>query len=277
MSIRIGNQTAFSARRVLEPFEFAIANGFTAFEFFPDPGPDGAGGWAVEHLDAATRARIRKQARDHGIELTIHAPLAFNPLQNPQDTRLHGTVALASDVGATLVNLHVDLAQGPESFVDALGPALRLTEAASLKLAIENTVWSGPADFNVLFATLRQRKDVPTAHAGMCFDLGHANLFSETHNNYWRYLDALDPGVPICHLHLHENFGDDDTHLTLFTGPARNNATGIAGLLSRLRRRRFSGCAILEQWPDPPSLLVHARDGLLNLLHAGSMAEAGRA
>ncbi len=39
----IGNQTAFSAARFMEPFQYALANGFAAFEWFPDKKPDGAG------------------------------------------------------------------------------------------------------------------------------------------------------------------------------------------------------------------------------------------
>jgi sugar phosphate isomerase/epimerase len=250
----------------MEPFEFALANGFTAFEFFPDRGQAGTGGWAEDDLDAATRRWIRQTAADHDVELTVHAPLAFIPVDNPEDARLYRTIEFARDIGATLVNLHLDVGLGVERFVKALGPTLRLTADAGLKLAIENTVWTGPEDFNALFAALRRHNDLPTTHAGMCFDLGHANLYGGTQNNYWRYLDALSPEARIIHLHLHENMGDRDSHLPLFTGPARNNATGIAGVLSRLRRRGFEGCAILEQWPEPPSLLVNARDGLNELL-----------
>ena len=273
MKLRIGNQTAFSAGSILEPFEFALAHGFTAFEFFPDRGPSGAGGWTETDLDAGARQKIRRLAAENDVALTVHAPLAFNPLKNPEDGRLYSSVEFAHDIGAGLLSLHLDIGDGPARFVEALEPTLRLTAQSSLKLAIENTVWTGPEDFNAFWAVLRQRGDLPTAHVGMCFDLGHANLFGETQNNYWRYLDALTPEVRIIHLHLHENFGEHDSHLPLFTGPSRNNATGIAGLLRRLQQRNFDGCAILEQWPQPPSLLVNARDGLLNLLHAAGPAK----
>ena len=83
------------------------------------------------------------------------------------------------------------------------------------------------------------------------------------------YLDALTPIVPLAHLHLHENFGDRDSHLPLFTGPARDNPSGIQGMVERLERRGFAGCAILEQWPQPPSLLVEARDGLARMAARG--------
>lgn len=277
MSIRIGNQTAHSARSVMEPFEFALANDFTAFEFFPDRGPAGVGGWAETDLDAKQRQAIRQRAAEHDVQLTVHAPLTFAPVDKPQDARLYSTVEFAHDIGAKLINLHLDIGRGAEQFVEALATTLRLTAEANLKLAIENTVWTGPEDFNALFAALGERRDLPTAHVGMCFDLGHANLYGATQNNYWRFLDLLAPGVRIIHLHLHENLGDRDSHLPLFTGPSRLNATGIAGMLSRVRQRGFNGCAILEQWPSPPSLLVNARDGLLNLLQLAPALETSYA
>ena len=101
----------------------------------------------------------------------------------------------------------------------------------------------------------------------MCLDLGHANLCAATRNDYLQFVDRLASHVPIIHLHLHENYGDADTHLPLFTGPAGRDDAGIRGLLERLRRRRFSGSIILEQWPQPPSLLNQARDRLIRLLN----------
>ncbi len=269
-SLRIGNQTSFAAS-VLEPFEFAVANGFTAFEFFPDRGYSGIGGWDEGDVSGDTRQSISRTARVHQMELTVHAPLTFNPAVNADDASLGHTIEFAHDLGATLVNLHLDTSRGVEHFVEALGPTLRLTAEAGLKLAIENTVWTGPQDFNHCFAELRRHGEVPSAHAGMCFDLGHANLFGATQNHYLKYFDALGADVPVIHLHLHENFGDRDSHLTLFTGPARENPAGLRGLVERLRQRHFSGCAILEQWPQPSALLVNARDGLAELVKASGL------
>ena len=263
--IRIGNQTSFAAS-LLEPFVFAVANGFTAFEFFPDRGFSSTGGWSENDLNETMRRSIRQTAIEKNIELTVHAPLEFDPLHNPHDARLASSVEFARAIGATLLNLHLDVGQGVERFVQSLEPTLRRTHEAGLKLAIENTVWTGPEDFIQFFAALHRRGEFPSAHCGMCFDLGHANLFGATQNNYWVYFDTLSTRVPIIHLHLHENFGDRDSHLTLFTGPSRDNPAGIAGFLDRLLARKFSGCAILEQWPQPPSLLVNARDRLVKII-----------
>ncbi len=200
------------------------------------------------------------------IALTVHAPLELNPLRNSEDSRLHSTIEFAREIGATLLNVHPDTSHGVERFVEALGPALRLTGAAGLRLALENTVFTGPEDFNQFFAALRECPEFASAPAGMTFDLGHANLYAATRNDYWGYLDALAPHVPIIHLHVHENYGDRDSHLSLFDGPSRDNPSGVAGFLDRVVQRDFAGCAILEQWPQPPSLLVNARDRLRDLI-----------
>ena len=118
--------------------------------------------------------------------------------------------------------------------------------------------------FNELFDRLGST--VPELPAGMCLDIGHANLCTATRNDYLGFLDQLAEFVPIIHLHLHENWGDADTHLPLFTGPAAADPSGVVGLLERLRARKYNGSAILEQWPDPPALLVNARDHLRRLL-----------
>jgi sugar phosphate isomerase/epimerase len=100
----------------------------------------------------------------------------------------------------------------------------------------------------------------------MCLDIGHANLCASTRNDYLGYLDRLDLRVPIIHLHVHENWGDCDSHLPLFTGPAGRDGAGVRGFIERIKRRNYSGSIILEQWPHPPSLLNQAREGLKQLL-----------
>ena len=266
--LRIGNQTSFAATRLLEPFEFAIANGFTAFEFFPDRGFSGQGGWDERELDGSARSDIRQAAAGQDLTLSVHSPLAYDPLREPESDRLYSTIEFAAEIGAQLVNLHLDLGSGVDRFVQTLGPALRVTAETGLQLTLENTVLTSPDDFNWFFGALHHRPEHSVAHVGMCFDLGHANLCTATRNDYCQFLDRLSEQVPIRHLHLHENHGDRDSHLTLFTGPAGENSRGIEGALARLGRRGFNGCAILEQWPQPPSLLATARDRLLQLLDA---------
>ena len=149
---------------------------------------------------------------------------------------------------------------------------LHYAAAAGLRLSIENTPHTTPADFNETFVCLGELDTVPSGTVGMCLDIGHANLCAPTHNNFIRYLDALAPEVPIIHVHAHENYGDADSHLTLFTGPARTDDTGVRAFRARLRRRNYHGAVILEQWPNPPQLLVEAALRLRSFLEQPPIA-----
>jgi len=263
--IHIGNQTACWAATPLTPFDYAVASGFDAFEWFPDKKP--GAGWDEGDLDAAQRQAIREAARARGIRLSVHARWQANPLQPDSAPLFLRDIELARDVGAVLLNIHFYQEQGIVAYVEAIKPLIQQTAEAGLQLAIENTPYHSPEEFNELFAQLRKLKSISTAHVGMCLDLGHANLCAATRNDFLKFFDRLDPQLPLNHLHLHENWGDRDSHLPLFTGPSGRDDSGIRGLMERVQRRNFSGSIILEQWPQPPSLLNHARDRLMKLIN----------
>src|SRR5207245_7618489 len=130
---------------------------------------------------------------------------------------------------------------GMDAYVAAITPLAERVEDARLQLSIENTPLTSPEHFNELFARLRAGRPITTDHVGMCLDLGHANLCAATRNDYLKYLDQLDPNVPIFHLHLHENWGDFDSHLPLFTGPAGTDTSGVREFIARMQRRNYSG------------------------------------
>ena len=69
--ICIGNQTAAWAATVVEPFDYAVAQGFNAFEWFPDKKP--GAGWDETDLDATARQRIRDMGKSRGIRFSVHA------------------------------------------------------------------------------------------------------------------------------------------------------------------------------------------------------------
>jgi sugar phosphate isomerase/epimerase len=265
--IRIGNQTAISCADPLEPFEFALRRGFDAFEWFADKKVNKDGttvGWDESDMDATMRAWIRNAGQVYDVLFTVHAPWQANPLKAGGVALLLRSLDFARDLGAGLVNLHLYMDDGPRGYVEALEPVLRAAERLGVRISIENTPHTTPADFNQTFAWLHRLGAARPGHVGMCLDIGHANLCAPTHNDFVRYLDELD--VPIMHMHVHENRGDADSHLTLFTGPAGEDDSGIRALLARLRQRHYEGAMILEQWPNPPELLTEAETRLRELL-----------
>jgi sugar phosphate isomerase/epimerase len=254
----IGNQTTYFVPPLL-PFTFAMEHGFEAFEFFPD-GKAGGPGWVSRDLNEETRQQIRAAAQEHGIRLSVHASLGATP---GSDT-FWEDVAFGQDIGASVLNTHMPR-DGWADFVPAVAQAARRLRAVGMSLALENTVATSPEEFERLFTELRALDADGAAAVGMCLDIGHANLHVDTRNEFLAYVDRLPQNVPIIHIHAHENWGDSDSHLPLYTGPAREDDRALAGLVQRLDRRDFCGSIILEQWPTPPELLVDARNRLHEL------------
>jgi sugar phosphate isomerase/epimerase len=265
-SFRVGNQTAFSAEPPDMPFDYAVAYSFRAFEWFPDK-KDWGQGWEEKDFGPHERAIIRKRALSYDLRQSVHVPAEANPLFDGAMELFTRCVDFALDVGAVLINVHLFLQAGVAAYIEALMPLIELTGHSGLKLSIENTTITGPEDFNSLFRLMGQCS-VDVSHVGMCFDMGHANLYPDTRYDYLKYFDSLESRVPVIHIHMHENHGDWDSHLPIFTGPAENNPAGVIGLLSRLQRRGFDGAIILEQWPNPPSLLNESRDRLASICKA---------
>lgn len=258
----IGNQTAFSAP-VVEPFAFAVQHHFDAFEFFPDGGPNGRG-WSARDVSADERARFRATAAERGMRLSVHAALESHLCDKGTWPGLMRDVDLARDLGARVLNLHLG-AGNPEGCAAAALALVEILRPLGIMLALENTVRVAPDEVNQVFRLMQNGDRTSQSSVGLCLDIGHANLCSATRNDYLRFLDGLGDHVPIVHAHIHENWGDADTHLTLFTGPAGRDPSGVEGLLQRLRRRGFRGSLIMEQWPTPSSLLLSARERLRSI------------
>lgn len=263
--IRIGNQTAFSASSPTLPFEYALNHGFNAFEWFPDKKESGEG-WDSDDLDLKARSQIRESAEKKNIRLSVHASLRAHPFDSEGKSIFKKEMEFAKELGAELFNIHLYTQEGVEVFFEAICPLIKDAKEAGLKISIENTPVTTPSDFNKLFALFRNSGFPEQANTGMCLDIGHANLCRPTLNDYLGFLDQLDTEIPVIHLHLHENFGDYDSHLPLFSGPAKTDDNGIRLLLRYLKEREFSGSIILEQWPDPPVLLNKARHRLCEML-----------
>lgn len=264
-AIKIGNQTAFSASLPTVPFDFALSSGFDAFEWFPDRRPSGEG-WDESDIDAVTAVYIADSTKARNIRASVHAPWHANPGSAEGLSAIINDMDFALKLKASLLNIHYFGESGARTYANAIAPAIKTARDSGISLSIENTPSSAPGDFNELFGLIRDIYGEDARHVGMCFDMGHANLFGATRNDYIKYFDSLAPHVPIIHMHMHENFGDGDSHLALFTGPSFHNQDGIRMLLERLMKRGFSGSMILEQWPEPNLLLVNARNRLLAMI-----------
>lgn len=265
--IRIGNQTAVSAVSLMEPFIHAVRSGFDAFEWFPDK-KDSGPGWTISDISEKMRDHIRATAGKHDISLSVHIPWQANPLYADSQEAFLSHVAFARDLGASCLITHLYLEEGISAYIGAITPLIEETGKDHLGIALENTPETPPEAINTLFEEIKKISSLPSDHMGLCLDVGHANLCRATLNQYVDFVDRLGGHVPIRHIHWHENYGDADSHLPLFTGPAAVDDSGIKALCRRLRQRGFSGNIIFEQWPYPPVLLNQARSKLIEILSA---------
>src|SRR5690348_16002036 len=103
--IFIGNQTSCWTASPIQPFEFALTQGFDAFEWFPDKTP--TAGWDDSDLDSPKREGIKAAARARGIRLSVHARWQANPLETQGREWLARDLALATDLRAVLLNIHL--------------------------------------------------------------------------------------------------------------------------------------------------------------------------
>lgn len=266
--IHIGNQTAFSSGDIYAPLEFAILNHFDAFEWYSDKkhNPDGStSGWDFSDIPPSERDRILELGRRHDILYTVHVPWVANPSLPGGCELIFESIDFSYDIGAGLINLHLCMDLGAFHFLDSLIPVINYASRKKIKIAIENTPATSPSDFNEFFNCLYM-SDYSDADIGMCIDIGHANLCQDTHNDFVKFIDKLSIRIPIIHAHVHENYGDMDRHMPLFTGPANVDDSGICAFVDRLKSRHFSGAMIMEVWPNPPELLISAENRLRRII-----------
>lgn len=100
-----------------------------------------------------------------------------------------------------------------------------------VRLAFENIFDAVPQSLCDLIALY------PQDLVGVCFDLGHYNIFSNTTMKSW--LDALN--TRIIEVHLHDNFGSEDDHIAIGDGSIK-----FGPFLTWLKTRESQPKLVLE-------------------------------
>lgn len=261
--IRIGNQTSKTAASPTMPFEYALKKGFDAFEWFPDKDASGQG-WEEKDLLPGTRERIRGLGLARDISFSVHAPIRADVFNPDPVAAFRESLKLFEDIGASHFIVHFPDNYDARDILDALTPLIYSLREKKGYLSIENTPSTSPGGINRFFSLLKGAK-ISDGHVGLCLDLGHANIHDTTRNDYLGYIHGIEESVPVIHVHAHENYGDADSHLPLFSGPSALDDKGIRLFIQWLKQRDFRGVIIMEQWPYPPELLGRARDRLMGM------------
>jgi sugar phosphate isomerase/epimerase len=108
---------------------------------------------------------------------------------------------------------------------------VKRAEKFGFKLLLENVYETGP---EVHCALLNA---VQSDYFGFCFDVGHHNVFGKISLKKW--METL--GEKLMELHLHDNNGEEDTHLAVGEGNA-----DFAGLFQFINEKGLSPTITLE-------------------------------
>ncbi|GAB1352756.1 MAG TPA: sugar phosphate isomerase/epimerase family protein [Candidatus Rifleibacterium sp.] len=178
----------------------------------------------IDTIERKTIEDLRGLAESQNFRSTLHAPFydlnvgaRDRSIRMASFERLIWAVETASILGSGVVVVHPGYGVGPgeidiEIWLGRAGGFLKkLVEYAgerNIKIAFENIFDSRP-DYLV-----RLLDFVNAPNAGICFDVGHFNIFSKLPMQAW--LTALGP--KIFEFHLHDNDKSADQHRAIGDG-----------------------------------------------------------
>ena len=181
-------------------------------------------GDSIDTIERQNITELRGLVESSSFSSTLHAPFydlnigaRDRSIRIASLERLIWAVETAAMLNSKVVVVHPGYGVGPGEIeispwlTRAGGLLKKLLEHAAernIKIAFENIFDSRP-DYLV---KLLEHLDAP--HAGICFDVGHFNLFSPLSMQAW--LDAL--GNRILEFHLHDNDRSADQHSAIGDG-----------------------------------------------------------
>jgi sugar phosphate isomerase/epimerase len=213
----------------IEALKIAIENGFQAFELFGEF-PQ----CVCEEFDTEAREKMRSIAESAGIPIAVHAPFnslniaALNPGIRRESVRQHlDAVDLCADLGGGSVIAHngsyvtskkirKNLPEA-EQFqwnlnVESLKTITKRAEERNVSLCLENVGFEPSLIDSSVDDMLRIREEVASPAMAFCIDIGHARLNGELDN----VLERMGPLTQ--HIHITDNFGEDDDHVAIGDG-----------------------------------------------------------
>lgn len=184
-------------------------------------------GAAIDTLSPSALDAIRALVAQHKLHPIVHAPFfnldagAREPrVQRLFHERLSWAIDAAKSFQASQIVVHpgygpwVPVRKFEEWLLRAqpvLAEVVDKAGEAGIRLAFENIYDADPGDLSILLQTF------PATHVGVCLDIGHFNLFSESGLKVW--LEAF--GGRLFEVHLHDNFGMEDDHIAVGDGNAK--------------------------------------------------------
>jgi len=228
-SIKLGLQT-FHRVPLEAPFERARQLGFDSVDVFFDK-VEGHGFYPDDILPP-TRDKIKRA----GLDISVHAPIV--DFGSGSWTRtIEKTILFCMDTNSRIMTMHPPIKEPRKVFLDLV--RICAPFAQSTTFSFENTAdLEGPKALNAFVSDF---SDYTGQKSGITFDTGHANFNPMGPAAFLRKISR-----PVHLLHLHDNNGLSDAHLS----PGNGNIN-FAEVFQVLEDIEFDGKGILEYWrPD---------------------------
>jgi len=193
---------------------------------------------------------LQKLKKRLDLTYTVHAPFEDLNLATLNMKRRESTLAtllrsvdLAAEVDAEVWVVHPGLYSGlswayPHRQwslnLEAIETLMESANSLGLDIAVENMprhsfILGSCRDFEAFVA------EKSMSESRLAFDVGHANTFNQVGEFLKRFADR------ICHIHLHDNYGELDEHNAIGDG-----AVHWSVLKHFLARKRFRGLVVIE-------------------------------
>lgn len=183
----------------------------------------------------------------YNLKYSIHAPFMDVNIASLQDQsrlnsikQIKSSIDLANEIDAEAVVIHPGVTSYlPNKFFKKEVNEFAMKSMVKLgrygeDLGVLTTFENMPAFESMLFNDMKKLNEFLTSHElYMTLDIGHAN-----HAGYpaeAMYFDSIK------HIHIHDNFGDDDSHLPLGEG-----SIDLKCIVNTLEKNNYDGIYILE-------------------------------
>lgn len=244
---------------VLEEIDTFAGLGFDYFELTMDQ-PEAHYSLVSENIKA-----ISKALQSQGMGIVCHLPTFVSPADLTESIRcasvkeMKCSLSVAADLGAEKAVLHPPMIGGMGPYVpekstgyayDFLSEMVRQSETLGITICLENMMPRNvfgvdPDELETIFKTFPSLQ--------FTLDTGHANLNDEGQDRLQDLVSRL--GDRIGHVHLSDNHGMHDDHISLGMGNI-----DFRRLAHNLKKIDYDGTATFEIFDSDRQMLVKGRE-----------------
>lgn len=180
------------------------------------------------------------------LEYTIHAPFMdvniaslSTKSRNVSIEQVKDSINLANEIDASVVVVHPGLLpfilkEMPEKIYPVSNESIRELGEYSKDLGVNTTIENMPNFESMIYQDMTKLNEVLVEYdMGMTLDIGHAHHSKIPENEM--YFDSIK------HIHIHDNMGDEDSHLPLGEGNIQ-----FKDIINTFEEKNYDGIYMIE-------------------------------